>query len=180
MLTAARICKATLTHERGSGAPVFSNDSIIRPKCCLLANLSIGLRDWGRAPSTCLPVVGPVCLTRLLSRAPCFIFPCDPRSCAGVGSSHVQPVPTEQQTAACGNRALQEPSSPLHRVHVGSRRCISTCCTSTALNFGPCVTKTHPTHTQGSDMNTLLVICVALKYEPLSDALCTFHKKNGF
>lgn len=41
--TALRISKATLTHERGSGAPVFSNDSIIRPKCCLLANLSIGL-----------------------------------------------------------------------------------------------------------------------------------------
>lgn len=41
--TALRICKVTLTHERGSGAPVFSNDSIIQPKCCLLANLSIGL-----------------------------------------------------------------------------------------------------------------------------------------
>lgn len=51
--TAPRICKATLTHERGSGAPVFSNDSIIQAKCCLLANLSIGLPNQGRALSTC-------------------------------------------------------------------------------------------------------------------------------
>lgn len=61
--TAGRTCKATLTHERGSGAPVFSNDSIIRPKCCLLANLSIRLPKQGRALSICLSLCLPACLS---------------------------------------------------------------------------------------------------------------------
>lgn len=61
------ICKATLTHERGSGAPLCSNDSIIRPKCCLLANLYIRLPKRGQATSICLRrVFLPVCpLARL-------------------------------------------------------------------------------------------------------------------
>jgi len=78
--SALRICKATLTHARGSGAPVFSNDSIIRPKCCLLANLSARLPNEGRALSICLvlslcPSVSPSRLVSLYHRlrlSPCF------------------------------------------------------------------------------------------------------------
>lgn len=69
--TALRISKATLTHERGSGAPVFSNDLIIRPKCCLLANLSIRLTNQGRALSICLGLS--LCLPACLP-LPAFLF----------------------------------------------------------------------------------------------------------
>lgn len=72
--------------------------------------------------------------------------------------------------------ALRAPSFPRHDVHVGNPQYLKA---RAALNLGPCgrcqqefQTKTHLTHTKGSQMNTLLIITVAPKYS----SLCAFCK----